>query len=369
MHIARTYRFIVAGGGTGGHIFPAIAIADAINAQSPGSQIQFVGAAGRMEMEKVPQAGYPIEGLEVVGLQRSLTWKNLLFPFKLLKSLWQAFGVVRRFKPDACIGVGGYASGPVLFIAALLRIPIVIQEQNSYPGITNKILSKFARRIYVAYDNLGDFFAPDKIVFTGNPIRQDIAKGAVDKSEALRFFGLTPERKTLLVIGGSLGARTINQSIGKHYARWVAEGYQLLWQTGKGYYAGIIDRTKDNDLAHVHIREFIREMDQAYAAADMIVSRAGALSISELCVIGKPCVLVPSPNVSEDHQTKNAMALVNKGAAVLVKDADAVESLGQVVSELGQDEQQLQTLGVQIRALARTRAAETIAADIINLVR
>jgi len=363
-HNLNTYKFIIAGGGTGGHIFPAVAIADALKQHVPSCEILFVGASGRMEMEKVPQAGYKIVGLEVVGLQRSLTIKNLWFPFKLLKSLFQAFKVVRNFKPDACIGVGGYASGPVLFIATLLGIKIFIQEQNSYPGITNKILSRFAKKIFVAYDNLNQFFKENKIVLTGNPVRKDITATLPEKTEALTFFNLKANKKTILIIGGSLGARTINESIEKNIELFAQNEIQLLWQTGKVYYDGIIDRTKNKDLTDVKIHQFIREMNMAYSAADIIISRAGALSISELCIIGKPTILIPSPNVSEDHQTKNAMALVNKNAAVLVKDTEAKEKLGTVVLELMKDEIKLNQLSENIKTLAKTNAAN----DIVNTI-
>lgn len=359
-----TYKFIIAGGGTGGHIFPAVAIADALKQNVPMCEILFVGASGRMEMEKVPQAGYKIIGLEVVGLQRSLTLKNLLFPFKLLKSLFQAFKVVRKFKPNACIGVGGYASGPVLFIAALLRIKIFIQEQNSYPGITNKILSKFAKKIFVAYDNLNLFFNPNKIVLTGNPVRKDITAILPEKNEALSYFNLKEDKKTILIIGGSLGARTINESIEKNIELFTENGIQLLWQTGKIYYDGIIDRIKDKDLADVKIRQFIKDMNLAYSAADIIISRAGALSISELCIVGKPTILIPSPNVSEDHQTKNAMALVNKNAAILIKDTEAKDRLGEVVLGLMRDSVKLNELSANIKTLAKTNAANEIIAEI-----
>lgn len=366
-HINHTnQRFIIAGGGTGGHIFPAIAIADSLMQHQPNCEILFVGANGRMEMEKVPQAGYKIVGLEVVGLQRSLTLKNLFFPFKLLKSLFQAFSVVRNFKPNACIGVGGYASGPILFIAALLGIKIFIQEQNSYPGITNKILSKFAKKIFVAYDNLNQFFNPNKIILTGNPVRKDITTTLPIKNEAFSFFNLKENKKTILIIGGSLGARTINESIEKNIELFTQHNIQLLWQTGKIYYNGIIERTKDKDLSDVKIFQFIKEMNLAYAAADIIISRAGALSISELCIVGKPTILIPSPNVSEDHQTKNAMALVNKNAAILIKDVEAKEKLGDVVLNLLQDENKLNNLSINIKTLAKTNAANEIVTEIIN---
>lgn len=364
--VTKTHKYIIAGGGTGGHIFPAVAIADALKQGRPDCQILFVGAKGRMEMEKVPQAGYDIVGLEVVGLQRSMTWKNLLFPFKLLKSLFQAFRLLRNFKPDACIGVGGYASGPVLFIGALTGTRIFIQEQNSYPGITNKILSRFAAKIFVAYDNLNTFFKSEKILLTGNPVRNDITVELPDKKDALAFFQLKENKKTILIIGGSLGARTINTSIEKNMDLFIQQGYQLLWQTGKVYYDGIMERTGSKDLTDVKIHQFIREMNLAYSAADIIISRAGALSISELCIVGKPTILIPSPNVSEDHQTKNAMALVNKGAAVLIRDADAVEKTGEVVSALMQDEQKMRELSVNIKSLAKTNAVHEIAGYIIN---
>jgi UDP-N-acetylglucosamine--N-acetylmuramyl-(pentapeptide) pyrophosphoryl-undecaprenol N-acetylglucosamine transferase len=362
-------RYIIAGGGTGGHIFPAIAIADSLKQHQPNCEILFVGASGRMEMEKVPQAGYKIIGLNVVGLQRSLTPKNLLFPFKVCKSLLQARKVIKDFKPDACIGVGGYASGPVLFIAALLGIKIFIQEQNSYPGITNKILSKFARKIFVAYDNLNAFFNPNKIILTGNPVRKDITAVLPTKQEALSFFNLKENKKTILIIGGSLGARTINESIEKNIELFTENNIQLLWQTGKIYYDGIIERTKDKDLSDVKIHQFIKEMNMAYAAADIIISRAGALSISELCIVGKPTILIPSPNVSEDHQTKNAMALVNKNAAVLIKDTEAKEKLGNEVLALLQDENKLNNLSSNIKTLAKTNAANDIVTEIINQIK
>jgi len=337
--------------------------------QHPNCEILFVGASGRMEMEKVPQVGYKIVGLEVVGLQRSLTPKNLLFPFKLLRSLLQAFSVVRNFKPNACIGVGGYASGPVLFIAALLGIKIFIQEQNSYPGITNKILSKFARKIFVAYDNLNTFFNPNKIILTGNPVRKDITAQLSSKNEALTFFDLKENMKTILVIGGSLGARTINESIEKNIEIFSQNNIQVLWQTGKFYYDGIIDRTKSKDLSDIKIHQFIKEMNLAYAAADIIISRAGALSISELCIVGKPTVLIPSPNVSEDHQTKNAMALVNKNAAILIKDIEAKEKLADAVLNLITDNNKLNELSKNIKTLAKTNAANDIVSEIINQIK
>lgn len=360
----KTKRYIIAGGGTGGHIFPAVAIADAIKQNDANATILFVGAKGRMEMEKVPQAGYDIVGLEVVGLQRSLTLKNLLVPFKLLMSLIQAFKLILKFKPDACIGVGGYASAPVLFIAGLMGKKIFIQEQNSYPGITNKILSKFATKIFVAYDNLHQFFTPSKIIITGNPVRKDITQSLPTKTEALKAFQLDETKTTILVIGGSLGARTINQAIEKNLENFVSNNFQLLWQTGKIYYDGILSRNPALDKTNVKIHQFIKEMNNAYAAADVIISRAGALSISELCIIGKPCILIPSPNVSEDHQTKNAMALVTKNAALMVKDSEAVEQLGRVVLDLLKNKDKQEQLSANIKSLAKSNAANEIVLEI-----
>lgn len=364
--INKNQRYIIAGGGTGGHIFPAVAIADALKQAQPECEILFVGASGRMEMEKVPQAGYEIVGLEVVGLQRSLTLKNLLFPYKLLKSLAQAFRVLRNFKPAACIGVGGYASGPILFIAAFLGIDIFIQEQNSYPGITNKILSKFAKKIFVAYDGMEHFFKKVKIVLSGNPVRIDITGNLPSKKEALQFFGLEENKKTILVIGGSLGARTINEATEINIDFYHQNHLQLLWQTGKIYYDDIIQRTQDKFSTEIKIHQFIKEMNVAYAAADIIISRAGALSISELCIIGKPTILIPSPNVSEDHQTKNAMALVQKNAAILVRDVDAKDKLSIEVLNLIKDENKQKMLAENIKKLAKQNAATEIVQDILN---
>jgi UDP-N-acetylglucosamine--N-acetylmuramyl-(pentapeptide) pyrophosphoryl-undecaprenol N-acetylglucosamine transferase len=319
-----------------------------------------------MEMEKVPQAGYAIAGLEVVGLQRSLTPKNLLFPYKVSKSLMQASKILRDFQPDACIGVGGYASGPVLFMAAMKGIKTFIQEQNSYPGITNKILSRYAKKIFVAYDSLDQFFKNEKIVLTGNPVRKDITAVLPDKTEALTFFGLSENKKTILVIGGSLGARTINESVECSLEDFKAQGCQILWQTGKGYYEGILERTQGRDLEGIKILQFIKEMNMAYAAADIVISRAGALSVSELCIIGKPVILIPSPNVAEDHQAKNALALVNRNAALLIRDSDAREKLGETVTALLKDKEKMESLAKNIRLLAKTNAANEIASQIIK---
>ncbi len=359
-------RFIISGGGTGGHIFPAVAIAEAIKQKMPDAAILFVGAIGRMEMEKIPLAGYDIVGLEVMGLERKFTLKNISILFKMIKSFFKARNIIKDFQPDACIGVGGYVSASVLFVASMMGIKTFIQEQNSYPGITNKILSKFASKIFVAYDNLVHFFPKDKLVLTGNPVRKDICGVLPDKNAALDFFSLDQHKKTILIIGGSLGARTINNAIEKKLSVYTDAGCQLLWQTGKVYYDGIIERTKNADLSSVKIHQFIKDMNYAYAAADVIISRAGALSISELCIVGKPCILIPSPNVTEDHQTKNAMALVNKQAALLITDKAADEKLANAVLDLLNNKNEQEQLGVNIKQLAKTNAAENIVNEIMR---
>lgn len=363
-----TYKVIISGGGTGGHIFPAIAIADGLKASGLPVDILFVGAKGRMEMEKVPAAGYRIEGLDIAGFQRSLSAKNLSFPFKVLKSLLDARDIITRFQPDIAVGVGGYASGPTLFAASLKGIPTVIQEQNSYPGITNKILSRKARKICVAYPGMERFFPADKMVYTGNPVRETIARELPSKHEACQFYGLDPSKPVILSFGGSLGARTLNVSVEASLQRWVQEGAQLLWQTGSFYYNDIYTRWKEQLPAGVRIMEFIREMHMAYAAADVIISRAGALSISELCIVGKATVLVPSPNVAEDHQTKNARALTDKGAALMLTDEEAPERLAEAVSKLLKDERQRTEMGQAIRQFAKPNATRDIVAEIINIM-
>jgi UDP-N-acetylglucosamine--N-acetylmuramyl-(pentapeptide) pyrophosphoryl-undecaprenol N-acetylglucosamine transferase len=361
-------RVIISGGGTGGHIYPAIAIANAIKEKYPTTEILFVGANGKMEMEKVPKAGYEIIGLDIAGLQRKLTLKNLSFPFKLMKSLKKAKEIVKEFKPDIAIGVGGYASGPLLRQAGKLGVPTLIQEQNSYPGITNKLLAKKAKKICVAYDNMERFFEESKIVFTGNPVRKEILDIKGKKEKGLSHFGLSPEKKTLLVIGGSLGARTINTSI-KNAAKQLEENnIQVLWQTGKYYYDDMKSFVEQNQLNHTRVYDFVYEMDLAYASADLVVSRAGALSISELCLVGKPTILIPSPNVSEDHQTKNAMALVNHQAAILVKDSEAPEILGDSVVNLIQEEEKLVKLSVNIIGFGRPNAADSIANEVMKII-
>ena len=365
----RPYKIIISGGGTGGHIYPAIAIANAIKEKEPNAEILFVGANGKMEMEKVPKAGYKIVGLDIAGLQRKLTLKNLSFPFKLMKSLSKAKKIVKDFKPDVAVGVGGYASGPLLRQAGKLGVPTLLQEQNSYAGLTNKLLAKKAMKICVAYDNMEKFFEADKIVFTGNPVRKEILNIDGKKEKALAHFGLANDKKTLLIIGGSLGARTINDSVKEALSLLKGNDVQVLWQTGKFYYEESKKFVVDNGFDDAKVYDFIYEMDLAYAAADLVVSRAGALSISELCLVSKPAILVPSPNVAEDHQTKNAMALVNQNAAVLVKDVEAVEKLGAEVIVLLNDGDRLTKLRSNIASFGRPNAADAIANEVFKLIK
>lgn len=362
-------RVIISGGGTGGHIYPAIAIANAIKKRFSTVDILFIGAEGRMEMEKVPKAGYKIIGLPVAGLQRRLTLKNLLVPFKLIQSLLQARKIIKDFQPDVVIGVGGYASAPTLRMAENQDIPTLIQEQNSYAGLTNKWLSKQVNRICVAYPHMENYFPQDKIVFTGNPVRQDILSIDDKRTQAYQHFQLDTAKKTILVIGGSLGALTINESIVAHSQLFAEEKVQVLWQTGKGFYQKAKAFKESGNTKHLHVHEFIYDMDLAYSVADLVISRAGALSISELCLVQKPCILVPSPNVTEDHQTKNAMALVNENAAMLVKDIEARENLGKAVQSLLHDENQQTIFRKNIAKLAKPHAAEEIVEEIIKLVK
>ncbi len=323
------YKFILSGGGTGGHIYPAIAIANELAQRFPEAEFLFVGARDKMEMEKVPQAGYKIKGLWISGLQRKLSLKNLMFPVKLISSLIKAARIVSRFKPDVVIGTGGFASGPVLKMASLKGIPCVLQEQNSYAGITNKLLAAKAAKICVAYDGMDTFFPAEKIVKTGNPVRDNIIRTASVKEEAFEYFDLDPERTTLLVIGGSLGARKINELIVEQLSFFSKLGLQLIWQCGKLYF----DEYKDFQSDTVRVYDFMNRMDLSYAAADMIISRAGAGSVSELCIVGKPVIFIPSPNVAEDHQTKNAEALVAENAALMVKEKDLEARFETIFSE------------------------------------
>jgi UDP-N-acetylglucosamine--N-acetylmuramyl-(pentapeptide) pyrophosphoryl-undecaprenol N-acetylglucosamine transferase len=362
------HKFILSGGGTGGHIFPAVAIADAIRQREPEAEILFVGALGRMEMDKVPAAGYPIEGLWISGLQRSLTLKNLSFPLKVISSTLKARKLVKDYAPDVVIGTGGYASGPTLRAAASLGYPCLIQEQNSFPGITNKLLSKKVQRICVAYEGLEKWFPKEKIIITGNPVRKDILGFSNNKSEAEGYFKLDPSKKTLLVIGGSLGALTINESVKNSLPLLQQNNLQLIWQTGKTYYDAACQYVQEKGT-DVHVFPFINRMDLAYAAADIIVSRAGAIAISELCIIGKPCLLVPSPNVAEDHQTKNARALSDRNAAVLLPDIEAREKLGEKIMEIMGQENTRALLSESISLMAHRDATERITDAVFELIR
>lgn len=341
-------KAIISGGGTGGHIFPAIAIANAIKSKYNDAEILFIGAKGRMEMEKVPQAGYKIEGLWISGLQRRLTWKNFLFPIKVISSTLKAKKLINNFKPDIVIGVGGFASGPTLQAASKLHITTLIQEQNSYPGITNKMLAKNVSKICVAYDNMNRWFEESKICFTGNPVRQNIVDILNKRDNAIKHFKLSYNKKTILVVGGSLGALTINESIANNLKYFVDNDIQLLWQTGKGYYSRAKEQADEIKSHNIKVFEFIYEMDLAYSVADVIISRAGAIAISELCCVGKPTILIPSPNVAEDHQTKNAMALVNKNATILVKDVESREKLIDELDLLIKDEEKQKQLSENI---------------------
>lgn len=360
-------KIIISGGGTGGHVFPAIAIANALKVLQPSANILFVGAKGRIEMEKVPQAGYPIEALWISGLQRRLTTDNLLFPIKVLSSLWKSHRILRRFKPDVAVGVGGYASWAVLQVASAMGIPTLIQEQNSHPGISNRLLAKKANKICVVYDNLNQYFDPKKIVLTGNPVRSDIAELKGSKTEALRHFGLQEGKKTLLITGGSLGARGINEGVMYCLEELLKENkVQLLWQAGKFYIDSVTQQV--NPYADsVKTLAFIDRMDLAYIAADAILSRAGG-TISELCLVGKPVVLMPSPNVAEDHQTANALNLVTKNAAIMVRDADAKEQLLPALQTVLFNEEQRNTLSNNLRQLAKPDAALHIAREVLNLI-
>ncbi|MDB5236313.1 MAG: UDP-N-acetylglucosamine--N-acetylmuramyl-(pentapeptide) pyrophosphoryl-undecaprenol [Hymenobacter sp.] len=359
-------RVIISGGGTGGHIFPAVAIANELRRRLPDTEILFVGANGRMEMTRVPEAGYRIVGLDITGLQRRLTPQNLLFPMRVLRSVRKAGKLIESFRPDAVVGVGGYASAPVLLAATSRRIPSLIQEQNSYAGLVNKLLARRVGRICVAYEGMAKFFPKDKLVVTGNPVRTEIAAG--DRAEALEFFGLNPNKKTLLVVGGSLGARTLNQATAAALPRLRDADVQLLWQTGKLYFPEAQQQAEAHKEDNLYALEFIKRMDLAYAAADVVVSRAGALSVSELCLTGKASILVPSPNVAEDHQTKNALALVSKGAAVLITDEHAPARLYDEVLRLLADPARQQQLSTRVRELARPHATTGIVDELLKLI-
>ena len=363
-------KAIISGGGTGGHIFPAVAIANALKDRYPDADILFIGALGRMEMEKVPAAGYKIEGLPIAGLQRRLTLKNLAVPFKLLKSQHKAKKLIKGFNPDIVVGVGGYASAPTLKMAAKLGYPTLLQEQNSYPGLTNKMLASKANTICVAYSGLEKFFPQEKIVFTGNPVRKVIEDMTTDKATGCQFFGFDTTRKTILSVGGSLGARTINETLLENINYFKDNNLQLIWQTGKGFYQQAVEAVKNaNAEGNIKVCEFIYEMDKAYAAADAIISRAGAIAISELCLVAKPLILIPSPNVTEDHQTKNAMALVNRGAALIVRDVESKQTLCPTLTSLLADEEKQTTMRKNIAEMGVRNAANKIVDEIEKLLK
>lgn len=362
----RTLKFILSGGGTGGHIYPAISIANELKVRFPDCEILFVGAKDKMEMQKVPQAGYKIKGLWIAGLQRKLTLDNTLFPVKLLDSLLKSRTIIREFKPDVVIGTGGFASGPLLRVAAMADVPIVIQEQNSFPGITNKILSRVASKICVAYENLERFFPAHKIVFTGNPVRQDLLAIDSKRAEALDYFKLDPEKKTLLVLGGSLGARRVNQLVAKEMVNFKAQGIQVIWQCGKLYFE---EYSHFNDTENVQVVAFIDRMDLVYAAADVIISRAGASSVSELSIVGKPVIFIPSPNVAEDHQTKNAQAVVDKKGALMIRESELDTQFGPSFTKLLEDKGQQQELSNNLKKLAKVHATKDIVDEIEKLIK
>ncbi len=362
-------RVIISGGGTGGHIFPAIAIANALKKLHQDMEILFVGALGKMEMEKVPAAGYKIIGLNIAGFNRSLTLKNLSFPFKLIGSLLRSFKIIRDFKPDVVVGVGGFASGPVMYAAGKKNIPTVIQEQNSYAGVTNKILGKHAKKVCVAYENMDKFFPAAAITRTGNPVSQDIFDQQGKRELGMETFQLDPNKKTLLVIGGSLGARSINRAIKENIERFKAADVQVVWQTGKLFIDEAKKAVATANATNIHVSDFIYTMDQAYAVADVVISRAGASSISELCIVGKPAVLVPFPFAAEDHQTKNAMALVNEHAAILVTDKNAQKDACESALNLLANAEEQRTLSTNIKKLALPNADEEIAKEILKLAK
>ncbi len=364
----KNLKVIISGGGTGGHIFPAISIANELKDRVPGIDILFVGALGKMEMERVPAAGYRIVGLPVVGLPRNISFKMLVFLLKLLQSMRLAKKIIREFKPDVAVGVGGFASGPILKAAVRKRVPAVLQEQNSYAGVTNKMLAIDVNKICVAYPHMERYFPPEKLVMTGNPVRKNLIGAVADKSEAREFFKLNADQPVVLIVGGSLGARTINESVMANLDLIRKSGAQVIWQTGSIYYREITNRLGSETPDNLHVLEFVSRMDLAYAVAEVVISRAGAGTISELCLLGKPCVLVPSPNVAEDHQTKNALALVENNAAMLIKDADSKEHLLKETFSLLTDKQRLESLSENIRVLGRPHAAKEIVDVILEVI-
>ncbi|MFI0490740.1 undecaprenyldiphospho-muramoylpentapeptide beta-N-acetylglucosaminyltransferase [Flavobacterium sp.] len=372
------YKFILSGGGTGGHIYPAIAIANELKFRFPDAEFLFVGAKDKMEMQKVPQAGYAIKGLWIAGLQRKLTLQNAMFPFKLFDSLWKSRKIIKQFKPNVVIGTGGFASGPLLQMANMMHIPTVIQEQNSFPGITNKLLSKKANKICVAYENLERFFPKEKMILTGNPVRQDLIDIESKREEAIQYFNLDVNKKTLLVLGGSLGARRVNQLIEKELDKIVAQNVQIIWQCGKLYFEDYKKynspltpeggTSNDNKTNNVQVLAFIDRMDLVYATADIVISRAGASSVSELCIVGKPVIFIPSPNVAEDHQTKNAKSIVDKKGAIMIKESELDSEFSLVFEALLKDQGKQDQLSKNIKHLALPNATKQIVDEILKLV-
>ncbi|WBL26250.1 undecaprenyldiphospho-muramoylpentapeptide beta-N-acetylglucosaminyltransferase [Zunongwangia sp. HGR-M22] len=362
--MSKDLRIILSGGGTGGHIYPAIAIADEVKRRYPDAKIKFVGAQDKMEMEKVPQAGYEIEGLWISGLQRKLTFKNLMFPFKLLNSISKSKKIIKDFKPNVAIGTGGFASGPLLHVANKQDIPTLLQEQNSFPGITNKILAKRANVICAAYDEVKRFFPQEKVKKTGNPVRQDLLNIDTKREEAQKFFNLDTNKKTVLVLGGSLGARRVNQLIAQYSDRLKKNDIQLIWQCGKLYF----EEYKSYSEGTVQVHQFLNRMDLAYAAADVIISRAGAGSVSELCIVGKPVIFIPSPNVAEDHQTKNAMAVTKNDAAITIGETELEQKFENTFFDLLNNESQQKELGENIKKMALPNATADIVDEIEKLI-
>jgi len=362
-------HIIISGGGTGGHVFPALAIANALQRINPQIRILFVGAKGKMEMRKVPDAGYHIIGLPVAGIQRRLTWKNLLVPFKLIRSLVKSKRIIKHFQPDAVVGVGGYASGPVLRVASRRGIPVLLQEQNSYAGITNRMLAHRAAKICVAYEGMDKYFPGDKIELTGNPVREALIPQANKKQQAMEHFDLSPQIKTILVLGGSQGARSINESIMRHLHDFEKRQVQMIWQCGGNYHEQAVKAMASFSLPNIRLVDFIDRMDLAYAAADLIISRAGAGTISELALVKKPVILVPSPNVAEDHQTKNARSLADRNAALLVPDEEAPYVLVQKAFGIIDHDQQAEALARHIGEIAKPDSAHKIAQETLKLIK
>lgn len=368
MRKEQPYRLIITGGGTGGHIFPALAIANEFKSRYANAEILFVGAEGKMEMTRVPEAGYKIVGLWISGLQRKLTLSNLLFPVKLVSSYFKAKKIIKTFKPHVVIGTGGFASGPMLLASTKNKVPSLIQEQNSYAGLTNKQVAGKVQRVCVAYSGMEKYFPKDKVVITGNPVRVDIIDLENKREKALNHFGFTDKEQTLLILGGSLGARTINESILEGIDKLIDSQVQVIWQTGKAYFESVKEQIKDKDLRRIRMYDFLKQMDLAYAASDVVISRAGALSISELCLAKRPCILVPSPNVAEDHQTKNAQTLVETSAAVMIRDNEAKAKLVNTAMKLIFDKQQCDVLRKNIGKLGKPTATKDIVNEIEKLI-